>query len=121
IAFTAAQALHAAISVGQFNQYMLAIVHLGGMLPGLAGTLGSLHEGNLYATRLFGFLDTPASVETARTAKVARSSDRPPRIAFERVSFGYPGTDRTVLTDLDVVIEPGESVALVGNNGAGKS
>jgi ATP-binding cassette subfamily B protein len=124
IAYTAVQALRAGISVGQFNQYMLAIVQLGGQLPALAGTLGALHEGNLYASRLFGFLATPAVVEAPRasTEPVAEpAAGRPPRIVFERVSFAYPGTDRTVLTELDFSIEPGDSIAIVGNNGAGKS
>ena len=122
ISYTAVQALHGAISVGQFNQYMLAIVQLGGQLPALAITLGSLHEGNLYASRLFGFLATPPVVEAVRPAGPEPApAGRGARIVFDRVSFRYPGTDRTVLTDLSFAVEPGESIALVGNNGAGKS
>ncbi|MFL6160765.1 MAG: ABC transporter ATP-binding protein [Jatrophihabitantaceae bacterium] len=150
IAYTAVQALHGDISVGRFNQYMLAVVQLGALLPSLAGTVGSLHESNLYASRLFGFLATAPSVEapraeatretapsveapsleasgaeatreTAPAIEVAGSAGRPPRIVFEQVSFRYPGTDRTVLTDLSFTVDPGESIALVGNNGAGKS
>jgi ATP-binding cassette subfamily B protein len=44
-----------------------------------------------------------------------------PTITFERVSFAYPGHDTPVLHDLDLVLAPGESVALVGENGAGKT
>ncbi|MGX7672581.1 ABC transporter ATP-binding protein [Plantactinospora sp. DSM 117369] len=42
-------------------------------------------------------------------------------IRFERVSFGYPGDARAVLDDLDLVIPAGSSLAIVGDNGAGKS
>ena len=120
IAYTAVQALHAHISVGQFNQYMLAILQLGSALPGIALTVGSLHESNLYATRLFGYLATTPAVEAPRGTGWIEPT-RPPRIVFEQVGFRYPGTDRMVLADLSFTIEPGESIALVGNNGAGKS
>ena len=46
---------------------------------------------------------------------------RAPEIVFEHVSFSYPNTDVEVLRDLDLVLRPGESVALVGENGAGKT
>lgn len=40
---------------------------------------------------------------------------------FEHVSFAYPGSDQTVLEDINFHIRPGEHLALVGLNGAGKS
>ena len=42
-------------------------------------------------------------------------------VEFENVSFSYPGTEKKVLDDISFKIEPGEVVALVGRNGAGKS
>lgn len=46
---------------------------------------------------------------------------QPPLVAFEGVSFTYPGTGRTVLDGLDLEIRSGELLAVVGLNGAGKS
>ena len=43
------------------------------------------------------------------------------RVAFEDVSFRYPGTERTVVHDLSFEVEPGQVVAVVGYTGAGKS
>jgi ATP-binding cassette, subfamily B, bacterial len=42
-------------------------------------------------------------------------------VRFDGVSFTYPGTDRTVLRGLDLEIHPGETLALVGATGAGKT
>lgn len=132
IAFAAVQALHGAISVGRFNQYMLAIIELGGQLPMLAVSVGSLHQDNLFAVRLFAFLAIKPRVEApgpcleprsrGRSAAVALAAPASrPRLVFEHVSFSYPGTDREVLTDVSFEVRAGESIALVGSNGSGKS
>ncbi len=42
-------------------------------------------------------------------------------VAFDRVSFRYPGTDRLVLRDISFTVQPGETVAILGATGAGKS
>jgi len=42
-------------------------------------------------------------------------------IVFDRVTFAYPGTERTVLRDVSFVLHPGERLALAGANGSGKS
>ncbi|HVX45390.1 MAG TPA: ATP-binding cassette domain-containing protein, partial [Mycobacteriales bacterium] len=52
----------------------------------------------------------------------APAGSRPEReIRFENVRFAYPGSDRPVYTDLDLVIEAGTSLGIVGLNGAGKT
>ena len=43
------------------------------------------------------------------------------RVEYDDVSFAYPGTDEAVLEDIDLDVEPGETVGLVGETGAGKS
>jgi ATP-binding cassette subfamily B protein/subfamily B ATP-binding cassette protein MsbA len=43
------------------------------------------------------------------------------QIALEHVSFTYPGSDRPALSDVDLVVEAGQMVALVGPSGAGKT
>jgi ATP-binding cassette subfamily B protein len=48
-------------------------------------------------------------------------SDEAPLVRFEGVQFRYPGAHRAVLNGLDLEIRPGEVVALVGLNGAGKT
>ncbi|MCK5666391.1 MAG: ATP-binding cassette domain-containing protein, partial [Thiotrichaceae bacterium] len=43
------------------------------------------------------------------------------RIEFKKVNFNYPQTEKTVINDLNLVIEPGQTVAFVGRSGSGKS
>lgn len=45
----------------------------------------------------------------------------PPRVTLKTLSYTYPGNDIPALTGVDLVIEPGETVAVVGASGAGKS
>ena len=68
--------------------------------------------------------------EPARIAPPPLIADRPGatalgrargEIRFERVQFVYPGTDKTVLRGVDLAIQPGETLALVGATGAGKT
>ena len=67
------------------------------------------HE-RLAATRV------PAKVPT-RAARGLPARE----ITFEKVHFGYPSRDHPVFTDLDLTIEAGRSLAVVGLNGAGKT
>ena len=50
-----------------------------------------------------------------------RLNNQPPEIAFHNVSFAYPDVEKSTINNLDFTIKPGEKIALVGNNGAGKT
>lgn len=121
IAFAAVDALHGTIAVGKFTQYMLTIMQLGGQLPLLAFSAGLLHQSNLFAARLSGFLARGPRVEAPRGRSPAQLPGGRPHIVFDHVSFAYPGTDREILTDVHFEVRPGQAVALVGGNGSGKS
>ncbi len=74
-----------------------------------AASMGRLNK--IFATTpTLSVPDHPVSVADARGA-----------VAFEHVSFRYPGTERLVLRDVTFQAEPGQTVALVGPTGSGKS
>jgi thiol reductant ABC exporter CydD subunit len=75
-------------------------------------------DGLAVAERMFSLLDGPAAVTGG--AQLAPSPARA-EVRFEDVSFAYPSRPAPVLEGLDLILSPGETVALVGDSGAGKS
>jgi len=71
------------------------------------------------ARRLAWLEDYAASAAASGNRPVPASLER--GIIFEHVSFSYPGTSRVVLDDVSVALPAGSVVALVGENGAGKT
>jgi ATP-binding cassette, subfamily B, multidrug efflux pump len=70
------------------------------------------------AERIFTLLDEPVTLQDAQDA-----IDLPKirgEVTFDRVTFGY-NPDRPVLKDIDLHVKPGQTIALVGATGAGKS
>lgn len=63
------------------------------------------------------------SFETEEDGKdsAAMNADAPLTVTFDHVSFCYPGSEREVLKDVSLTIRPGEKIAIVGENGSGKS
>jgi ATP-binding cassette subfamily B protein/subfamily B ATP-binding cassette protein MsbA len=69
--------------------------------------------------RILGLLAEPVEVEDQPQAvEMQRISGK---VHFDKVCYHYPSSDLPVLRDIDLHVEPGETVALVGHTGAGKS
>lgn len=71
------------------------------------------------AERIGEVLDTESSM--TRPADGVTAFPRPGSVAFDDVEFTYPGADSPVLTGISFGAEPGETVAIVGSTGAGKT
>jgi len=76
-------------------------------------------DGLAVAERMFALLDAPPTI----AAGALQPAPSPARatVRLERVSFAYPARPTPVLDQLDLELCPGETVALVGDSGAGKS
>jgi ATP-binding cassette subfamily B protein len=85
----------------------------------ILGALGSMYEANLYMSNLFDYLALPTG-RPALPPPTEPTRDEP-GVRFDHVAFRYPGAPAPALRDVDVFIPRGQSVALVGENGAGKT
>lgn len=81
------------------------------------------YYGIVVTAPMFALLDTsPQVADTSADVTTSAASGGPaPQVTFDVVSFRYPGGDDLVVRDLDLTVESGETVALVGRSGAGKS
>ncbi|MFC2099555.1 ABC transporter ATP-binding protein [Candidatus Bipolaricaulota bacterium] len=102
--------------VASINYLMFAIFPL--MM--LASMLGPIAAANASSGRILEVLNADPSVKSRPGAE--RLDAPSGRIEFESVSFGYPGEgSEDVLCDVSFVAEPGETVAILGATGSGKS
>jgi len=84
----------------------------------LASMANMLQSGIASAERVFELLDIDEQrADPAESAVVPEPSGR---VAFEHVSFSY-SAEKPLITDLSLVAEPGQSIAIVGPTGAGKT
>ncbi len=109
-----------ALTLGAMTFYLSLFSQSQGAFQGFLNDLGELYENGLFLKNLFDFLAIPVPVP------LVDASPRPPEnkalgVEFEGVSFRYPGAEEWILQDFSLKIAPGEKLALVGENGAGKT
>jgi ATP-binding cassette subfamily B protein len=107
-------------TLGGLTVITTAIVQAMSNIQMMFSTASGVADQALFLTDLLAFFEMKPRVESKTNA---RPAPRPIRRGFEfrHVSFVYPGTAREVLTDFNFSLAPGERVALIGENGQGKT
>src|SRR5207253_4386161 len=109
---------HGSLSLGAFIAFNVLVTMLVGPLRMLGMWIGQAQRATASGERIFEVMDEPEEVADRPGAVELPPGDG--RIAFEGVSFAYdPG--RPVLEDVDVAIDAGRTVALIGHTGSGKT
>ena len=114
------QAIRGSLTTGQivaFTNYLLTTMGPLTMMTMLSNTWAS---GLASAKRINEVLDTVPEVLDSPGAR-ALPEEAQARLVFENVCFHYHGISETVLENINLVIEPGQTVAVLGSTGAGKS
>jgi ATP-binding cassette subfamily B protein len=112
-----ARAARGEITVGDFSLFALGIAQVQGQFSGLLTGVSGIYQNLLYIRNLFEFLELPA-----RDLDAGEEWQGPiDTIEFQEVGFRYPLTTRDVLKGLSFTIRRGQALALVGENGAGKT
>jgi ATP-binding cassette subfamily B protein len=109
-----------AITLGSMTLYLSIFRQSQGTFQGLLYNVNQLYESALFMSNLYGFLELePQMTTSAQTRLVPRPIQQ--GIEFRNVSFKYPGKSEWALRNVSLKIAPGEKIALVGANGAGKT
>lgn len=119
IYFGGRQIINGTLTLGEWQEFSLYLVYLFLPIAQLGIIITQVGQASASAARIFEILDTESEVSDKPGAIAL-----PPvtgRIEFDRVSFRYAGSDTLVLRDVSFVAEPGQTVALLGATGSGKT
>ncbi|MFI7646030.1 ABC transporter ATP-binding protein [Micromonospora sp. NPDC049460] len=117
----AAAAAGGVLTIGELVAFVSLQLMLIWPVQSLGWIVANGQEAATAADRVLEVLDSPPAIVDAPGAVALRRGEVHGRLRFERVSFRYPGTGAPVLREVDLTVEPGETVALVGATGCGKS
>ena len=114
------KAVTGAISIGAFTRYAGALNQFGNACFSIITSHGELRKICTYMKEFLAFLDTE-SLHGKGSIPVEKRDDGEYELAFEHVSFHYPGNDKLVLKDINCRFHIRGKLAVVGKNGAGKT
>jgi ATP-binding cassette subfamily B protein len=119
-AYIVYRAVSGDLTVGSLTFLAGAIAGASANIQTIFSTFSSIADQALFLTDLVDFFAVKPRV---RSKPNALPAPRPIRdgFVFENVSFAYPGNSRVVLDSLSFQVAPGERIALVGENGQGKT
>src|SRR5919197_824953 len=110
--------INGSLSLGDFTAFYTYLIMLTTPMRLLGLSLGMAQRAVASGNRLFEILDRAPRIESRRDAPPL--PDGPGRVELRRVSLAYNG-GRPALEDVDLAVEAGRTVALVGPTGAGKT
>ncbi|MCX6690578.1 MAG: ABC transporter ATP-binding protein, partial [Methanoregula sp.] len=116
----ALMAVNGTISLGDLVMFFMGFQLCIGYIQTIFSSMNALYEDQLFLRNLFTFLDMKPQIATPKNP-VPVPSPIKQEIRFEDVTFTYPGAANPALSNVNLSLHKGEIIALVGDNGAGKS
>ncbi len=108
------------LTIGDLVVAFQAIQRGHGFLQGFLTSITNLYGNNLFVQNLHEFLNIqPRLISPPEPKAIPRPLER--GMGFHNVSFNYPNGKHEILSKVSLEIRPGEHIALVGENGAGKT
>lgn len=120
VAFIVFQTFQGSMTVGSLVFYYQTFNRGNNSIRGVFSGTAGLYEDGLFLSNLYDFLKLEPSMAEPENPKPFITPIRD-EIRFNHVSFGYEGTTRQAISDVNLTLKPGEVVALVGENGSGKT
>ena len=114
------QTLAGALTLGTFTFLTGSFARSRSAIEQVLSSFQDISDEALYVKDLFDFFELEPAIQSRAGALMA---PRPIRSGFEfrDVAFGYPGSERTVVRNLSFRLDAGEKIALIGENGTGKT
>ena len=116
--FGGTEVIEGALTVGVLFGFMSYLGRFFMPIQDLSMFWNSVQSALAAAERIFKVIDTPIGIDDIQDAKTLDKIEG--RITFEKMNFGYTN-DQPILKDIDLVVEPNTTVALVGPTGVGKT
>ena len=110
-------AIRSNMSVGEFTNFITLMLMLLQPLKALVEVNGPMQRGMIAAETVFAMIDSPAETDLG-TTELGRARGH---LRFENVTFQYPQANSPALAGVSLEVLPGQTVALVGVSGGGKS
>lgn len=104
--------------IGSFAMYLSAINSFSSAMTAVMSSIIDLQNLSHYYAAVEEYTTMP---KNQRQGKIPLDITSPPLLEFKNVSFRYPGQIQNVLSNINIKIQPGEKLLLVGENGAGKT
>jgi len=120
-AFNIAAVMAGKLSVGQFTIFFQQTFQLGISAEGMLDNYSSMNMRTKYIDQYFEVLKYPNAISTPQNPAPLPQREEQLVVEFKNVSFVYPDSKRPILKNFNLMIKSGEKIALVGENGAGKS
>jgi ATP-binding cassette subfamily B protein len=114
------RAVRGDITIGMLTFLAASFARGRDVIQGILLSASNVYEQALYLRDLFVFLDMKPTIASKPGAIMVPEPIRT-GFVFEDVGFRYPGSERWAIRHVNLVIRPGERIALVGENGAGKT
>ncbi len=109
------------LTPGDLMMFLVYLLMLLGPLAVLAQSAATFQNSLSGFDRVLDLLAEPREMETEEKLPSISPEDFTGRISFQNVGFRYPNTEAHALEDFNLEVEPGQTVALVGASGAGKT
>ena len=118
--FTVARAVSGAMTVGEIVGFVMYFNQINRGITNISDHFSQMLVATPFCKKVFDFLEIPDE-KYKGTLPTEKRDDNEYEFAFSHVYFKYPGTENYVLKDINLKWKIGEKMALVGQNGCGKS
>lgn len=109
------------LQIGDYSLYTGALNSISSGVSAVIISTATVFEGTLFIENMIVFMKDKKLIIPSRTEPRKPKRHTGHKIEFKNVSFKYPGTDRYVLKNINITLNPNDTAVLVGLNGAGKT